>query len=40
MIKRLEDILTEDENGNLISRKPTLEEIIEKINEIISELND
>jgi hypothetical protein len=40
MIRRLDDFLFQDEDRGLISRKPTLDEIIEKINEIIIHLNE
>ena len=39
MIEELKDITYINENGSEISRKPTQEEIIDKINEIIRKLN-
>lgn len=39
MIEELKDITYINENGSEILRKPTQEEIIDKINEIIRKLN-
>lgn len=39
MLKKLEDILWADNNGNNWGRKPNEDEIIAKVNEIIEYLN-